>query len=891
MNEVQSDLPDESAARIHLPELPVIDPESSVPARLEAVAQRFPSRLAFKSQHCELTYRELIERVNAIAAFILNLVDSRGERIALILGNDAPMIAAMLACLKTGNTYVPLDSSQPRERSRYISKDSQSRLILTNDELCGFATEIADDAVTVVKLTDLPVGQRESGPPDISPDTPAWILYTSGSTGHPKGVVQNHRNILHFVKNYRDGLDISSGDRVALLFSCAVNAGAHQIYTALLSGAGLYGFDLQSNGLTGLADWLVDNEVTICSSVPTVFNQFIDPLRHGESFPSLRFIMMMGEPVYKRHVDGFKQHFKTPTVLVNRLGSTETGSIRWNFISPEVAVEDINVPVGYPVSGNEVLLLDEAGAEIGDGEIGEIAVRSRFLSPGYWNKPELTAAAFSPDPTDPDQQIFRTGDLGRMLPDGALQHMGRADFQLKIRGYRIEPAEVEAPLLRRPEIREAVAWKAQDNNGELRLVAYLVAEPGHRVPRVTELRAALARMLPEYMISSLFIELESLPLAPNGKLDYCSLPEPDSSRPDLDETYVAPRDEIEIGLTTIWEDILEVRPIGIRDKFLELGGDSIRAARLFAEINAQFDRELPLSAVFHAPDIERQAVLLRDSAVAAEASILVRIQPHGSATPLFGIHACSGEVLFYADLSQHLGGDQPFYNLRLQGIYGEEIPHAGIEDIAEHYIGEMLTMQAHGPYQLIGAGGGGRIAFEIAQQLLARCESVGLLCLLDSSPPSFVATNDGLIGRLGRVWAELCEHARAGRLPDLVTSAVKNRLVRLQKRLTSTMHGQRAQVAQAQLRKSSKRYRPNIFPGPIVYFSSETRRRKFSLDAWHFLAGGGLDVREVSGDHLGLLKEPHVGNVARQIKELITTDNVAPSGRSSCDFTGTDLSD
>jgi len=337
-------------------------------------------------------------------------------------------------------------------------------------------------------------------------DTLTWILYTSGSTGQPTGVVQNHRNVLHFMMNHTNGLHICSEDRLALLHSCSVNAANHDIFTALLNGASLHPLDIKEEGVADLANWLIGQEITYCHVVPTLFRHLVDTLTGAERFPKLRLIRLGAEPARARDVELYKQHFSRGCILVNRLGHSETGTLLWYFIDRETRIDGPTVPVGYGVEDNEILLLDEAGVEVGLNGIGEIAVRSRYLSPGYWRRPDLTRAAFQPDPEGGDERLYWTGDLGRMLPDGCLVHVGRKDSQVRIRGHRIELDEIEIALLDLDAINEAVVVAAEDRSGDQRLVAYIVPR-GRPAPTVTTLRSALAERLPDYMIPSAFVTL------------------------------------------------------------------------------------------------------------------------------------------------------------------------------------------------------------------------------------------------------------------------------------------------------------------------------------------------------------------------------------------------
>ncbi len=348
--------------------------------------------------------------------------------------------------------------------------------------------------------------------------------------------------------------------------------------------------------------------MTIYHSVPTVFRQFAETLTDQDEFPDLRVLRLGGEPVYKRELDLFKKYFSQDCILVNRLGSSETGSLRLYFIDKDTQASGNLVPVGYPVLDNEILFLDDAGKPIAADE-GEIAVRTRYVSPGYWGRSDLTDAAFLPDPTDSEKRIYRTGDLGRLLPNGCLLHLGRKDFFVKIRGYRIDIDEIEAALLEFPGIKEAVVVARNNNSGNEQLVAYSVAtmRPG---PDVSALRTFLREKLPEYMIPAAFVTLEAMPLTATRKIDRKALPEPSHCRPQLANEYVAPKTTIERELAQIWADVLSIDEVGIHDDFFALGGHSLAAFRVIARVVSVFQFQLPIHALFNSPTVAAMATII-----------------------------------------------------------------------------------------------------------------------------------------------------------------------------------------------------------------------------------------------------------------------------------------
>ena len=587
--------------------------EQSIPKRFEQQARKYSNRTAVVTRNQTLTYDQLNQGVDRLAGAILHQRGGRQEPIALLLEQSASAISTILGVLKAGKIYVPLDTTYPQARIEYILEDSQAPVIVTNNRNFLLARKLAKhNDCQLLNIDELdPISFVEEPDSHISPDSLAWILYTSGSTGQPKGVVQTHRNVLHDIMNYTNAFHICQADRLILLTSYSVVDTVRTMYGALLNGASLYPVDVKKDGLTHLADWLNHHQITIYRSFSTLFRHFIDTLDGDQQFPKLRLLYLCGEPVYRRDLELYKKQFSPDCIFVNGIGSTECLTYRWNLMDKKIQVNDNNVPVGYPLEDIEVLLLDDDGKEVAVNEIGEMSVRSRYLSPGYWRRPELSQVKFLSDPNGGDERIYRTGDLGLILDDGCLVHMGRKDFQVKIRGYRIEVGEIEAALLNIDNIKEAVVILREDRPRDRYLAAYIVPS---RQPAlsITALRHALAEKLPGYMVPSAFIILDTLPLLPNGKLDRQRLPYPDSSRPNLDTPFIVPETSVEQALAKIWAEVLNVNHVGAHDNFFDLGGHSLAATRIVSRVIKHFQVDLPLQSLFQSPTVAEMATVIAE---------------------------------------------------------------------------------------------------------------------------------------------------------------------------------------------------------------------------------------------------------------------------------------
>ncbi len=586
--------------------------EQSIAERFEQQARTHADRVAVRSRQHELTYGALNRAANQAAGAILRRQPDSDTPVALMLEHGASVITAILAVLKAGRPYVPLDPPYPRERNEHMLADSRASLLLTSRKHLASASELSGGAIPIVNLDDLdPTLPADDPAPAVPPDALAYILYTSGSTGQPKGVTQTHRNVLHEIRNYTNGMHIAADDRLLMVSAASFGNSVRTLFGALLNGAGLYPLDVKAEGIGPIADWLIEHRITVYRSVASLFRQFASGLAGAEQFPELRLIYLAGEPLYQRDVELFRQHFAADCILVNGLGSSESLTYCWYLLDKKTVVEGSSVPVGHALDGMKVLLLDKERREVAPGEVGEIAVRSRYLSPGYWQRPELTRTRFLPA-VGGDERTYLTGDLGRLLPDSCLVHMGRKDFQVQIRGHRVETSEVEMRLVGLGGIEDAIVVGREDEPGEPRLVAYFVPADDSP-PTVTVLRRDLAEHLPDYMIPAAFVKLEALPLSPNGKVDRRALPKPGRARPDLEGDFVAPRSQAEESLARIWCEVLDLDEVGVFDHFLELGGDSLRAARVLSRVRDMFGVSVALRSFFETPTVAGLAIAINEA--------------------------------------------------------------------------------------------------------------------------------------------------------------------------------------------------------------------------------------------------------------------------------------
>ena len=576
--------------------------EQSIPARFEKIVRQYPDRLAVTSGNHSLTYDGLNRAANRVGRAITALRGEASEPIALLFENGIDVIIAILGSLKAGKHFVILNPSFPFERTIGVLQHSQARLIVTAKGNLELAQKLMGDDRTLLNSDEIDVSLcSDDLGLALAPENLASLQYTSGSTGKPKGVAHSHRSQLHTVMINTNEARLCCQDRLTFLHSVGFTSAQAHLFQSLLNGASLHCFELKSEGIHGLAEWLKQQGITVYHSPPAVFRQLAEAIPAQEQLSSLRLIRLTGAPVNRQDFDLYAQTFAPRPLLQILLNSTEANVISSFVTDGTFCFPENGSPVGYPALDKEVLLLDEDGLEVGPGQVGEICVKSRYLPPGYWDSSEISVIR-ARSPTDlPAQRMCLTGDLGRVLPDGLLIHLGRKDSMVKIRGYRVELSEIERALQDCPAVKEAsvLAWEREP--GDKIPVAYVVPSSSP-APTICELQDFLTTKLPDYMAPGCFMFLDSLPLV-NGRVDRNALPLPDHQRPELTNPYVQPRNDLEEKIAQIWTGVLTLDRVGIHDNFFDLGGHSLAAMRVVSRLRDILPTKIALIDLFEAPTI------------------------------------------------------------------------------------------------------------------------------------------------------------------------------------------------------------------------------------------------------------------------------------------------
>ncbi|HEY7155032.1 MAG TPA: amino acid adenylation domain-containing protein [Gemmataceae bacterium] len=889
----------------------------------EMQATKTPSAIALRCGEASLCYDELDARANRLAHRLHRLGIGPNTPVALCLERSPEMVTAMLAVLKAGGAYVPLDPASPVERLHTILADTRAPVLLTQRQFLDRAVDLKIEIILVDDESERDAerrdvrshaerGNEEAKPPSsgVQANDLAYIIYTSGSTGRPKGVMVEHRAICNTIFWHWRVLTVHEDDRMLLLVPYVFDASLCIIFPALAAGATLIlAQPGEERDPARVLERVQRDGVTILPILPRMLRLMLDD-RMREAGRSLRWVCCGGEAMPPDLPNRLFALLDVP--LYNLYGPTET-AIDATYWPCRRGEDQAIIPIGRPIANVQVYVLDRHHRPLPVGVPGELYIGGVGLARGYLNDPQLTAERFVSDPFSdvPGARLYRTGDRCRWLSDGSVEFLGRLDQQVKLRGYRIETGEIEAALTAHPAVHESAVLVRTDDAAGQRLVAYVSARDGGDAPTAERLRRYLGERLPEYMVPSAFVLLPSLPHMATGKVDRRSLPAPPAERPETAHPYVAPRTPLEEFLAGLWRELLGLRQIGVLDNFFELGGNSIQAAVLVNRLQEHLDEQIYTVALFDSPtiaglarylaDIRPEAVgrlfgpeslLAKDDkenkpgapttgadspSLALRANpLLIPLQPNGSRTPCFMVHPPGGVVVCYQALAQRLGDDRPFYGIRAHGLHGEtELPER-LEDMAAEYVSAIRTVQPQGPYHLGGWSLGGVTAYEMAQQLLAQGQSIGLLALLDTTIPHNAANQpyaedaDESAREYGldMTLEELDQLGPDEQLPYLWQHVQKLGLVDADTPMTLVQ-----QILDDVKRlfhthiKLGTEYALRPYPGRIALFrptDSPIRDSAQKDRNWGKLAA--VDIHFVPGLHHTMVKEPHVQVLARQLR-------------------------
>jgi len=864
----------------------VIARELCLSELFEMQAAQTPEAVALEDDEQQLTYLELNRRANQLANYLRKFQVGAENFVGIYLERSFDLVAGILGVLKAGAAYVPIDPSQPAHRLRYMIEDSGLAFLLSSQRLAG---RIPASSARVIRMDeDWQAIAPESFcnlDKQAGGDSAAYVIYTSGSTGNPKGVIASHKATVNRLEWMWNEHPFGRGDICCQKTNISFVDSIFETLGPLLQGVRLSIIPEEVvKDPPRLIRSLSDKQVTHIVLVPSLLRMLFESGEElAEHLPALKFWVTSGEYFSAELAENFLRQLPQRQLL-NSYGASEVAADVTYFDLDSWRGNQSPVPIGFPISNTSVYLLDGDRNLSPLGGHGELHVGGVALARGYLGRPDLTAERFVPDHLGKTAggRLYKTGDIARCLLAGGIDYLGRRDFQIKVRGIRIELGEIEATLSKYPDVEQAVVIAGDSQSGERRLMAYVIARPGVALAD-KPLVSYLKQRLPDYMVPAHLFIVDRLPLTPSGKVDRIALAKlaPSSSSETSDQA--APRDLLEMQLVQIWEKVLGVAPIGIRDNFFHLGGTSLTAVRLASQIDKHFGQRLTLNVLMQEGNIANLAKLLSDRAGPRPYTPLVAFRREGSRPPIFFVHAMGGEVLEYYQLARLLGDDQPFYALQAPLGSAAVDESQSLEEVASQYLEAVRGVQAEGPYWLAGFSWGGVVAFEMAQQLTRQNQTVGLLAIIDSAAPSTFRVNPRhedeavFLSKALQALAPAHERERLAQgeiLPLLKSDELyKHAVERLQRwGIIAEELGQEA--GEAYLRsyikgymariKALGNYEAKIFPGRITLLRAEPELRH--EDAWGRLTNEPLCIREINGPHWAIMQEPQVQVLAQQFK-------------------------
>ena len=896
----------------------------SVHAKFVEQAIRAPEKVAIIAGSSRWSYGRLESTSAGLAEWLRRQGVGSGDIVAVYGQRSPSFVAALLGVLRAGAAFCILDPAYPAlHLIRFLraarpkawlqietASDLPDALETAVEEIVGSCRLIIPEAVEAMTRLDLGAAS------DVDPECPAYVTFTSGTTGDPKCILGTHRPLSHFVNWHLREFDLKATDRFSMLSGLAHDPLLRDIFTPLWIGATLCIPSLSDILLPGaLSSWMKQQKITVAHLTPALAGLLTQPSEwesDEQSLPALRYVFFGGDVLRPRDV-ALVTGLAPQVACINFYGATETPqAVAWCPIDPiqplhtddRTTIPTRPIPVGRPIADTQLLILNRAGNLSGPGELGEIHVRSPYLSRGYVNDEALTRERFVKNPYTGKSSdlLYRTGDLARYRPDGLIDFAGRADRQIKIRGYRIELGEIEAVLADHPGVQDCAVVAREARSGDKKVVAYAVGRNGqHLIPE--ELRTYLRKLLRDCMIPAAFVVLHAMPLTPNGKVDRRALALREEDQLQPIKGYLPPSNQIELLMTEIWSEVLSVGKVGAADDFFELGGHSLSATRLIARLQSAFGIDLPLRCLFIEPTVAGLAKYIRYDAAtqnyryvgeAPRWTCLVPAQLRGKRRPVFLVMGYLGPddtLLSLSRIIPHLGSDQPVYGLRPRWLEGDREGYSSVEEAAREHIAELRTVQPKGPYLLGGYCLEGIVAFEMAQQLMLEGEEVALLALIDTERPTPMRTfrenlrfasrrTEHILGVISEV-IRLDGRSRARAVRDLLGRKFRTiRPKRAEGLLPDDLYHLRMSY-----RRLMYRYSPKHYPGRITLIVNEQQYRSAKEMGWKAASTGGLVIRKTAGGHVTLLTQ-----YGRELAQLLLgciDDALSRHGRQS-DHRGND---
>ena len=851
----------------------------------ERVARRQRSRIAIREANTALTFGELWDGVSGLAE-TLAAETKPGDLIAILLPACPLFPLAMLACLASGRPFVVLDTHHPQEWLEHALRDARPALIITLND--GFRdAEARMPTVRVIRLTGVPGSARKAWrPATMGVDEPACVLFTSGSTGRPKSIVNSQRNLLQRVAQSINAAHINASDRLLTLASPCTIVGVRDVMTALLAGASIHLLDPQGVGAREILNVIRAEAITILFAFPALLRSIV-AARTGRAGDSLRLVRVGGDTTVWSDIETLRAWLAPEAAIQLVYAATEAPMMQW-FVDDACRREDARIPIGYPLPGNRLALVDERGRATPAGEVGELIVASPYVSLGRWVEGRLADESVETG-GGRGWRIFRTGDLVRQRPDGLLERVGRKDRQVKIRGSRVDLDGVEAMLRGHSFVRDvAVLARQTSADGALTLVAYVSSRDGAPAGLIDDLKGLMRSAAPTMRLARFYLE-PSIPRLPNSKLDIRALAALDEGRVQREraesivEATLAPTsgDHVSETVARVWQDVLLVPVRGAEDDFFDSGGDSLKAITFVLDLERALGLEISLTLINEAPRFDQLCRALRERR-APGSTPLVTLKAGDALPPVFIIHGVGGNVVEILPTARRMTYPGAVIGIRARGAVRGEKPHTSIEAMAADYLREIKQRQPEGPYYLCGYSSGGLVAFEIARRLHESGDEVALVGLFDTTMSPVRWPLRAWISIIARRMTLLAGVVRA--LPTrtwratLRTSAERLRLWRAS---IGTAPSIAVRVAASAL-VASARYHPGFYRGEITLFSPAGREPGLpSLESVWRKHARRVVVVETAGTHSTMLSARHAETTAACVTRCLPARPV-PLNLRSC---------
>lgn len=855
--------------------------------RFGEFAARMPQAVAVASQHRHMTYAELNAHSNRLSLLLREIGVAPEVRVAVLFDPSPEMAIALLGIIKSGGAYVPLDPNWPRSRIDAVLNDAAATALVTQTEFDGRCTARTIPILHVDKLLATPMAEdRETAETTSTQANAAYVLYTSGSTGRPKAVVVEQRQVLTYLDAIVARLGLQPGMQYAMVQPLSVDACNTVLLPALFAGGTLHVFphDIATEPEALLA-YFTRHRIDVMKIAPSHLAALLEACPRRELLPHL-VLALGGEASPWRWIDNVVQRLAPRTLRTFiHYGPTETTvGVLTHEVMTDSPRQGTHVPLGRPVANTAVYVVDSGMKLAAVGVVGEVVVGGGSVARGYLGQPSMTAERFVPDPFSsvPGARVYRTGDLARRLPTGDIEFVGRRDQQVKIRGFRIELNEIVSVLQEHPVVERATVAAREYGAAGKCIIAYVIARRAARDPSMTQdrgelafqIRAFVQERLPDYMVPSVVMVLDALPLTAQGKVDLQALPPPEPQRAPA-RTFVAPRTIAEAQLADLWQTVLGIESIGIDDDFFSLGGHSLLAVRLIALVRRRLGHQLPIAALFRHSTIAQLARILTEERATTTSPTFVELRG-GSGAAVFCVHPIGGNVLCYRELARAVSSSRPVIGIQAASADVADAPRT-IEAMARAYLAEIKRAYGHWPSVLVAWSMGGLIAFEMARQLREGGVSLAALVLIDSHPPgtSHAAVAETEVPLLARFAADLArlagkdaqplrEHFLA--LPSAAQEALLLKVLQDEGLLGAESSAEELrplfEVFERNAR-AAEAYTLVAIDQPLVLIvaESDSERLDTAWARWMPIEA----VYRIPADHYALLQAPYVSAVAHHI--------------------------